>query len=82
MSEEMLSRIRQNSKQLIADAYMAKAPHLSQGVRATFGMMEYFMQASCNITGQKNGANIWITSEQSIFRTKPLQNNWNDNYVV
>ena len=30
------------------------------------------------IIGRKNGANIWITSEQSIFRTKPLQNNWND----
>ena len=39
---------------------------------------KYFMQASYNITGRKNGANIWITSEQSIFRTKPLQNIWND----
>ena len=35
-------------------------------------MMKYFMQASSNITGRKNGANIWITSEQSIFRTKAL----------
>ena len=33
------------------------------------------MQASYNITGQKNGANIWITLEQSILRTMPLQNN-------
>ena len=41
-------------------------------------MMKYFMQASYNITGQKSGANIWITLEQSIFRTKLLQNNWND----
>ena len=41
-------------------------------------MKKYFMQASCNITGRKNGANIWITSEQTIFRTKPLQNTWND----
>ena len=41
-------------------------------------MMKYFMQASNNITGQKIGANIWITSEQSILRTIPLQNNWND----
>ena len=40
--------------------------------------MKYFMQASYNITGRKNGANIWITSEQSILRTMPLQNNWND----
>ena len=40
--------------------------------------MKYFMQASYNITGRKNDANMWITSEQSIFRTKPLQNNWND----
>ena len=43
-----------------------------------FKMMKYFMQPSYNITGQKNGANIWITSEQLIFRTKLLQNNWND----
>ena len=39
---------------------------------------KYFMQASYNITGQKNGANFWITSEQSILRTLLLQNNWND----
>ena len=26
--------------------------------------MKYFMLASYNITGRKNGANIWITSEQ------------------
>ena len=41
--------------------------------------MEYFMQARYNITGRKNGANIWVTSEQSIFRTKPLQNNMERN---
>ena len=41
-------------------------------------MTKYFMQASYNITGRKYGANIWITSKQSMFRTKPLQNNWND----
>ena len=41
-------------------------------------MMKYFIQASYNTTGRKTGANIWITSEQSVFRTKPLQNNWND----
>ena len=29
--------------------------------------MKYFMQASSNISGRKNGANIWITSEQSTF---------------
>ena len=29
-------------------------------------MMTYLMKASYNITGQKNGANTWITSEQSI----------------
>ena len=40
--------------------------------------MKYFMRASCNPSGRKNGAKIWITSQQSIFRTKPLQNNWND----
>ena len=40
--------------------------------------MKYFMQASSNKTGRKNGATIWITSEQSIFRTKALQNNWKD----
>ena len=40
--------------------------------------MKYFMQASSNITGQKNCANFWITSEQSIFRAKPLVNNWKD----
>ena len=43
-----------------------------------FQMIKYFMQASCNMTGQKNGANIWITSEQSILRTTPLQDKWND----
>ena len=43
-----------------------------------FKMIKYFMQASYNINGQKNGANTWTTSEQSIFRTKPLQNKWND----
>ena len=42
-----------------------------------FKMMKNFMQAN-NITGRKNGANIWLTSEQSILRTKLLQNNWND----
>ena len=41
-------------------------------------MMMYFMQASYNIIGRKNGANIWSTSEQLIFRTKHLQNNWNN----
>ena len=40
-------------------------------------MMKFLVQASYNITGQTNGANIWITSDQSIFRTMPLQNNWN-----
>ena len=40
--------------------------------------MKYFMQASSNIHGRKSGANNWITSEQLLFRTKPLQNNWND----
>ena len=30
-----------------------------------FKMMKYFMQASYNITGRKNGANIWITSSLS-----------------
>ena len=40
--------------------------------------MKYFMQASYIITGQKNGANIWITLEQTILRTMPLRNNWND----
>ena len=40
--------------------------------------MKYFMQASSNINGRTNGENIWITSEQLIFRTEPLQNNWND----
>ena len=39
---------------------------------------EVFLQASYNTTGRKNGANIWITSNHSIFRTKPLQNNRND----
>ena len=39
--------------------------------------LKYFMQASSNMTGRKNGANIWIKSEQSISRTKPFQNNWN-----
>ena len=43
-----------------------------------FKLMKYFMQASYNTTGRKNGANIWITSEHSIFRTKLLQDNWND----
>ena len=43
-----------------------------------FKMMTYLMQASYNITGRKKGSNILITSEQSIFRTKPLQNNWNE----
>ena len=41
-------------------------------------MMKYFMQASYNIIGRKNGATIWITSEQSISLRKLLQNNWND----
>ena len=40
--------------------------------------LKYFMQASSNMTGRKNGAKIWITSEQSISRTKPFQNNWNN----
>ena len=40
--------------------------------------MKYLMLPSYNITGRKNGANIWITSEQSTLRTVPLQNNWND----
>ena len=40
-----------------------------------FKLMKYFTQASYNITGRKNGANMCITPEQSIFRTKPLQNN-------
>ena len=39
---------------------------------------EVFDASSYNITGQRNDANIWITSEQSIFRTMPLQNNCND----
>ena len=101
MSEEMLSSIRQNFKQPIADAYMTfqgtrGAKHDVQpwqkhhyiakefmrkihkkGMTAS-RMMKYFMQASYNITGQKNGANIWITSEQPIPRTMPLRNNWND----
>ena len=55
---------------------------LSHGKSTTymiaFKMMKYFMQASYNMTGRKDGATIWITSEQSTFRTKPLQNNWND----
>ena len=33
--------------------------------------MKCCMQASSNITGRRNGAHIWITSEQSIFRTRP-----------
>ena len=41
-------------------------------------MMKYFMQASYNIIERKNGAKIWTTSEQSTFRTKLLQSNWND----
>ena len=41
-------------------------------------MMRYFMQTNYNITWQKNGANIWITLEQSIFRTRLLRNNWTD----
>ena len=43
-----------------------------------FRTMKYFMQASYKKTGRKNGANIWMTSEQSIFRTEPLQNTEND----
>ena len=43
-----------------------------------FKLMKYCMQASNNKIGRKNGANIWITSEQSILRTKPVQNNLND----
>ena len=87
MSEEMLSSIRQTFKQLIADAMTFRGPQepdmvLSHGKSTTymiaFKMMKYFMQASYNITGRKNGANIWITLEQSIFRTEPLRNNWND----
>ena len=38
-------------------------------------MMKYFMQASYNIIGQKNGANIWITSEHSVLCAVPLRNN-------
>ena len=38
-------------------------------------MMEYFMQASYNIIGQKNGANIWYTLEQWILRTMLLWSN-------
>ena len=34
---------------------------------------EVFIRAIYKIAGQKNGANIWITSEQSILRTMPLQ---------
>ena len=41
-------------------------------------MMKCFMQASYNITGQKNGANIWTTLKQSKLRTMTLQNSWND----
>ena len=36
-------------------------------------MMKYSMQASCNTVGRKNGANIWLTLEQSIFRTTAPQ---------
>ena len=94
MSEEVLSRMRQNLKQLIADVYMTfqgtrEAKHGVQPWQKNYFFARGFMskinkkgidtlQASYNMTGQKNGANIWTTSEQSIFRTVPLQNNWND----
>ena len=55
----------------------AKREHIPQYLIAA-NMMKYFMSVSYNITRRKNVANIWITSEQSIYHTKPLQNNWND----
>ena len=36
------------------------------------------MQAGYNITGQKNGTNIWIKLGQSILHTMPLRNNENE----
>ena len=47
-------------------------------------MTKYFMQARYNITGQKNGTNIWIKLGQSILHTMPLRNNENDTlrYII
>ena len=91
MSEEMLSSIRQKFKQLIADACMTfqgtrGARHGVQSLQNHHYIAKEFMreihkkEICTSILGrfQKNGANIWITSKQSILRTMSLQNNWND----
>ena len=63
--------------QRVCEIDQQKREHIRRFLTAS-RKMKYFMQASYNITGQKNGANIWITFEQLILRTKPLQNNRND----
>ena len=46
-------------------------------------MMKYFMQASYNITGQKNGANIWITLDTNrYFAQSPSRTTGTIRYFV
>ena len=47
------------------------------GISAEVGMFKKKLQFKVSVSHQ-NGAYIWITLEQSILRTMPLRNNWND----
>ena len=64
----------------IAKEFMSKIHKkgVNTSILDRFQNDEVFMPDSSNINGRKKGGNIWITSEQSMLRTKPLQNNWND----
>ena len=63
----------------IAKGFMRKI-HKKERKRRflTASRMMMYLCKPATTTGQKNGANIWITSEQSIIRTMSFQNNWND----